>query len=69
MEEPAVKNGYFSSWAEFRIEGADYTTFGQLVAWRVTLWQDDHQLGQLESFLWSGVEPSPGDEAIPRLKK
>jgi hypothetical protein len=55
MEEPAVKNGHFSSWAEFRIEGAGYKTFGDLVAWRVTLWEGDHQLGQMESFLWSGV--------------
>lgn len=55
MEKPAVKNGYFSSWSEFRIEGADYKTFGQIVAWRVTLLEDGHQLGQLESFLWSGV--------------
>jgi hypothetical protein len=55
MEEPAIKNGHFSSWSEFRIEGADYTTFGQLVAWRVTLWEGGHQLGQLESFLWSAV--------------
>ena len=55
MEEPAVKNGHFSNWSEFRIEGADYKTFGQLVAWRVTLWEGDYQLGQLESFLWSGV--------------
>jgi hypothetical protein len=55
MEEPAVKNGHFSNWSEFRIEGADYKNFGQLVEWRVTLWEGDHQLGQLESFLWSGV--------------
>jgi hypothetical protein len=55
MEEPAVKNGHFSSWSEFRIEGADYKTFGQIVAWRVTLFEGDHQIGQLESFLWSPV--------------
>lgn len=55
MEVPAVKKGLFSSWAEFKIEGADYKTFGELVAWRVTLWEGDHQLGELESFLWSGV--------------
>jgi len=55
MEEPAIKNGHFSNWSEFRIEGADYAAFGQLVAWRVTLWEGDHQLGQLESFLWSGA--------------
>jgi hypothetical protein len=55
MEQPAVKNGHFSSWSEFRIEGAEYKAFGQIVAWRVTLLEGNHQLGQLESFLWSGV--------------
>jgi hypothetical protein len=55
MEEPATKNGHFSSWAEFRIEGADYAAFGELVAWRVTLWEGDLQIGKLESFLWSSV--------------
>jgi hypothetical protein len=55
LEEPAVKHGLFSHWSEFRIEGADYKTFGQIVAWRVTLWEGGHQLGQLESFLWSPV--------------
>ena len=55
IEEPAIKNGHFSSWSEFRIEGDDYKSFGQLAAWRVTLWEGDHQLGQMESFLWSGV--------------
>ncbi len=58
-EEPAVRNGHFSTWSEFRIEGVDYKTFGQIVAWRVTLFEGDHQLGQLESFLWSGVVTEP----------
>jgi len=55
MEEPAIKNGHFSNWSEFKIQGADYAAFGQLVAWRVTLWEGDRQIGQLESFLWSPV--------------
>ncbi len=55
MEKPAVKNGHFSSWSEFRIEGAAYKSFGQIVAWRVTLLEGDHPINQLESFLWSPV--------------
>ncbi len=64
-EEPAVKNGHFSTWSEFRIEGVDYKTFGQIVAWRVTLFEGDHQLGQLESFLWSGVVTEPNVSTSP----
>jgi hypothetical protein len=56
LEEPVQKKGRFSHWAEFRIEGATFRDFGQLVAWRVSLWEGDLQLGHLESFLWSGVQ-------------
>jgi hypothetical protein len=57
-EEPAVKNGHYSNWSEFKIDGADYKTFGQLVAWRVTLWEDSRQVDQMESFLWTGITSS-----------
>jgi hypothetical protein len=57
LEEPVQKNGHFSSWSEVRIEGADFKSFGQLVAWRVTLWEGDQELGEQKSFLWSGVPP------------
>lgn len=53
LEEPAIKTGHFSNWSEFKIQGPLYRNFGELAAWRVTLWQGDRQLGELESFLWS----------------
>jgi hypothetical protein len=65
MEQPAGKNGHFSRWSEFRIEGADYKNFGQIVAWRVTLLEGDHQLGALESFLWSPVVADPKPSISP----
>jgi hypothetical protein len=55
LEMPAKKTGWFSNWTEFKIEGTDFLQFGQLVAWRVTLWEGDNQLGAQQSFLWSGV--------------
>ena len=55
VEEPAMKTGHFSNWAELKIEGATFRDFGQLMAWRVCLWEGDQQLGQMQSFLWSGV--------------
>lgn len=55
LEEPAKKTGHFGNWAELEIEGQTFRDFGQLVAWRVTLWEGGHQLGELKSFLWSGV--------------
>ena len=56
LEMPVKKNGLFSSWTDFKIEGEDYRKFGDLAAWRVTLWEGDKQLAELQSFLWTGVE-------------
>jgi hypothetical protein len=55
LEMPVKKNGLFSNWTEFKIDGEDYQKFGELVAWRVTLWEGDKPLAEQQSFLWSGV--------------
>jgi hypothetical protein len=55
LEEPVKKSGLFGHWAEFNISGDEFKKFGELVAWRVTLWEGDRQLSGQESFLWSGV--------------
>jgi len=59
LEEPVKKSGFFGSWAEFNLTGPEYKKFGELVAWRVTLWEGDRQLSELESSLWSGVPAGP----------
>jgi hypothetical protein len=58
LEEPVRKCGFFGRWTQFNITGDEYKKFGELVAWRVTLWEGDRQLSEQESFLWSGV-PAP----------
>jgi len=55
LEEPVKKSGFFANWAEFSVTGGNYKKFGELVAWRVTLWDGDKRLSEQESFLWSGV--------------
>jgi hypothetical protein len=55
LEEPLQKCGHWSSWTNFTITGDQFKKFGELVAWRVTLWDGDRQLSEQESFLWSGV--------------
>jgi hypothetical protein len=52
---PVKKNGLFSNWTDFKIEGEDFQKFGELAAWRVTLWEGEKQLAAQQSFLWSGV--------------
>ncbi len=55
LEEPVKKSGFFGNWAYFSVTGDEFKKFGELVAWRVTLWEGDRQLSEQESFLWSGV--------------
>jgi len=55
LEVPVKKSGFFANWACISVTGDEYKKFGELVAWRVTLWEGDRQLSEQESFLWSGV--------------
>jgi len=50
--EQAVAPHFFRHWNSLTLGGADYKDFGELVAWRVTLWSGDQQLGEQKSFLW-----------------
>lgn len=46
------KGGFFNKWAHVDISGKNFETMGELAAWRVTLWEGDHKLGEQKSFLW-----------------
>ena len=50
--EQEVKAGVFSKWTALLLGGADYKDFGEVTAWRVTLWDGDQLLGAQQSFLW-----------------
>ena len=50
--EQSVTPGFFRRWTSLVLGGADYKNFGELVAWRATLWSDDRLLGEQKSFLW-----------------
>ena len=39
-------------WNALTLRGADYKSFGQLVAWRATLWRGNRSLSEKKSFLW-----------------
>jgi len=39
-------------WHSLVLGGADYRSFGELVAWRATLWHGDQLLSEQKSFLW-----------------
>ncbi len=42
----------FRAWSSLRLEGDAYRDFGQMIAWRATLWRGQEMLAELKSFLW-----------------
>lgn len=47
-----IRRGWFSKWSSLELTGDDYSNFGELVAWRATLWSGDQLLDEQHSFLW-----------------
>ena len=52
LEKPVEPGGWFSHWTEIDLVGEEYKDFGQVTAWRVTLWEGTRLLGEQKSFLW-----------------
>ena len=42
----------FSKWSGLILKGEEYRKFGELIAWRVTLWDGEMLLSEKKSFLW-----------------
>ena len=39
-------------WARLKLDGENYKKFGEITAWRATLWSGNQLLGEQKSFLW-----------------
>ena len=52
LEKTFKQNGLFGNWCSVALEGDAYKKFGELTAWRATLWSGDKQLAEQKSFLW-----------------
>lgn len=52
LEATVRKRGLFSRWTRLALTGEEYQKFGELVAWRATLWQGSILVGEQKSFLW-----------------
>ncbi len=50
--ETIVTAGRFSKWTTLILSGEDYKNFGEVTAWRATVWDGDKLLGEQKSFLW-----------------
>lgn len=47
--EPGRKR---AGWFPVKLTGEDYKNFGEVTAWRVTLWDGEQLVGEQKSFLW-----------------
>ncbi len=52
LEKSVKPGGWLGNWAELTLAGEAYKDFGQVTAWRVTLWEGTQTLGEQRSFLW-----------------
>lgn len=52
FEQPVQKDKWGSSWGSVTVAGKDYRKVGQMIAWRVTLWNANRQLAEQKSFMW-----------------
>ncbi len=43
---------WYGRWTPLALTGARYKQFGEVTAWRATLWEGDRLLGEQQSFLW-----------------
>ena len=52
IEASAQHRGLFSKWSTADLTGPEFRRFGELRAWRCTLWDGDKLLAEQASFLW-----------------
>ena len=52
LEQDVKPGGWFSHWIYPRLAGDEFKKIGEVTAWRVTLWDQDHLLSEQKSFLW-----------------
>lgn len=55
MLETGVKigrSGAAKRWTSLTLASEDYKKFGEVTAWRVTLWSGDQMVAEQKSFLW-----------------
>lgn len=52
IQVPVQKTGWLTTWSAAVLSGEEYEGFGDLIAWRATLWEDDTLVSEQKSFLW-----------------
>ncbi len=52
LEQRVDPPGWLGNWNRLSLKGAEYKDFGEVTAWRATLWEGNQQIGEQRSFLW-----------------
>jgi hypothetical protein len=52
LEEEVEKRPWYQRWTSIELDRETYDRLGEVIAWRVTLWDADQQLAERQSFLW-----------------
>ena len=52
LEETVTHRGWFANWSKLQLTGEAWKQFGELSAWRASLWSGDKLLAEQKSFLW-----------------
>jgi len=52
LEKKVEKSKWYSRWTNVELSGEEYRQFGEVTAWKVTLWEGDWPLAEYKSFLW-----------------
>ncbi len=52
LEQPVKKRRWLGNWSALLITGDEYHQLGNVLAWRVTLWDGERLLSEEKSFLW-----------------
>ena len=57
IERPVKPRGILGHWLAFPLDPETCRKLGEVIAWRVTLWEEDRQLAERKSFLWQSPVP------------
>jgi hypothetical protein len=52
LEQPVTPDRWGDTWTGLRMTKDEYRELGEVMAWRVSLWQGEQMLGEQKSFLW-----------------
>ena len=52
IEQQVTTTSWLGRWITLPLAGEEYRAFGEVVAWRATLWEGDRLVSEQKSFLW-----------------